>query len=184
MNVYDFDKTIYRGDSTADFIFYTFKNKPLTLIALPRIMFFSILYVLRIMPKLTYKQQLYHMFVYVGHMDEHVEAFIESHKKNIKPWYYEQQKEDDLIISASPEFIIVPFTKAIGIKHAMASRVDDQNGKYDGINCHGEEKVRRFYEAYPDGKIDEFYSDSYSDSPLANIAKKAYLVKGDKIKPW
>ncbi len=184
MNVYDFDKTIYDGDSTAHFIFYTFKNRPLTLITIPRILICSILYVLHIMPKLTYKQQLYRMFLYVGRMDELVESFIESHKKNIKQWYYDQQKEDDLIISASPEFIIVPFSKAIGIQHAMASRVNDQNGQYDGINCHGEEKVRRFYEAYPNGVIEEFYSDSRSDTPLAKIAKKAFLVKGNQRKPW
>ena len=66
----------------------------------------------------------------------------------------------------------------------MASRVDRQTGFYDGINCHGKEKVRRFYEVFPDGKIDEFYSDSYSDSPLAEIADKAFMVNGEKVTKW
>ena len=66
----------------------------------------------------------------------------------------------------------------------MASKVDKKTGKYEGINCHGKEKVRRFYEMFPNGKIDDFYSDSYSDSPLAEISKKAFLVKGDELKDW
>ena len=32
--------------------------------------------------------------------------------------------------------------------------------------------------------IDEFYSDSKSDEPLAKIAKSAFLVDGDIISPW
>jgi phosphoserine phosphatase len=52
------------------------------------------------------------------------------------------------------------------------------------LNCHGEEKVRRYREAFGDAPIDEFYSDSYSDTPLAKLAAKAYLVKGDKRLPW
>ena len=58
------------------------------------------------------------------------------------------------------------------------------SGKYSGVNCHGKEKVKRFYEAFPDGKIDNFYSDSYSDSPLAEIAEKAFMVDGDKVEGW
>lgn len=32
--------------------------------------------------------------------------------------------------------------------------------------------------------IDEFYSDSHSDDPLARLAKQAFLVKGEKLTPW
>ncbi len=66
----------------------------------------------------------------------------------------------------------------------MASKVDMHSGKFSGVNCHGKEKVKRFYEAFPDGKIDNFYSDSYSDSPLAEIAEKAFMVDGDKVEGW
>ena len=66
----------------------------------------------------------------------------------------------------------------------MASRVDKHTGVYSGINCHGKEKVRRFREKFPQGKIGEFYSDSYSDSPLAEIADKAFMVDGEKVTKW
>ena len=94
-----------------------------------------------------------------------------------------QQREDDVIISASPEFLLKPICIRLGISNLMASVVDKRTGMYLGINCHGEEKVRRFYKKF-NQEIDEFYSDSFSDAPLANIAKKAYLVDGDILIPW
>ena len=183
MNVYDFDNTIYRGDSTADLVRYLWTHYPATLRNLPRTAVLGLLYGLRIVPKMTFKKNMYRMFSYAGDMDRIVAEFIQSHKKNIKSWYYEQQRPDDLVISASPEFVIKPFCEAIGIRYAMGSEVNWQTGRC-GPNCHGTEKVRRFYEMYPNGKIEQFYSDSYSDSPLAEIADEAYLVKGDQRIPW
>ena len=66
----------------------------------------------------------------------------------------------------------------------MASVVDEHTGKYSGINCHGEEKVRRYREMFGDIKIHEFYSDSYSDTPLAKISEKAFIVKGNQLLDW
>ena len=66
-----------------------------------------------------------------------------------------------------------------------ATNVDLNTGKIIGENCYGEEKVKRFYQAgYNKDSIDEFYSDSLSDSPLADISKKAYIVIGEKLIPW
>ena len=73
----------------------------------------------------------------------------------------------------------------LGVQKMMASKVDKKTGKYDGENCHGEEKVRRFYETYPDGVIDNFYSDSVSDSPLARISKQAFVIdKKGNVLEW
>jgi len=33
MNVYDWDNTIYRGDSTADFVLWLYVHRPLTLLS-------------------------------------------------------------------------------------------------------------------------------------------------------
>ena len=42
----------------------------------------------------------------------------------------------------------------------------------------------RFHARFPGAGIDEFYSDSHSDDPLAALAKRAYLVKGERLLPW
>ena len=62
--------------------------------------------------------------------------------------------------------------------------MDKHTGETEGENCHGEEKVRRLHEAFPEVEIAEFYSDSQSDAPLARIADKAFLVKGQDLLPW
>ena len=184
MNVYDFDNTIYRGDSTADFVGYCFLHQPKTLLSLPRTAVCGLLYVLHLMPKLTFKENLYHMFVFLGDRDAFLDRFAASHQKNIKNWYRDQQQEDDLVISASPEFLIQRMCAAAGITHCMASRVSYETGHYDGLNCHGKEKVRRFQEINPNKTIECFYSDSLSDSPLAELAEHAYLVHGNERKEW
>ena len=89
----------------------------------------------------------------------------------------------DIIISASPEFLLKPICDKLGVT-MLATKVDNKTGLFDGENCHGQEKVRRLHEIYPGAEIDEFYSDLYCDTPLARLAKKAYIVKGERLTPW
>lgn len=184
MNVYDFDKTIYRNDSTADFFMYCLRKHPKIIVTTPKMFFaFVNFYILKKGTKTEFKEKLYKFLKYID-VETEVEIFWDKNICKVKDFYKQTQKDDDVIISASPEFIIKPICKRLNIKYAMASRVDKYTGRYDGINCYGEEKVRRFYEVFPDKRIDEFYSDSYSDTPLAKLAKRAYLVKGDKLFEW
>ena len=37
---------------------------------------------------------------------------------------------------------------------------------------------------YDEGKIEAFYSDSHSDDPMAALAERAFLVKGERLLPW
>ena len=169
MNVYDFDKTIYYGDSTADFYLFCLKRHKK---------------ILTLAPSLLGAFLKFYVFKKGTKTEKDVNDFWKEYIGNIKPFYLEQKKDDDVIISASPEFLLKPVCKRLKIKNLMASKVDMHSGKYSGVNCHGKEKVKRFYEAFPDGKIDNFYSDSYSDSPLAEIAEKAFMVDGDKVEGW
>ena len=184
MNVYDFDKTIYDGDSTADFyLFSLHRHKKILLLAPSLIGAFVKYYVFRRGTKTDFKQVMYRFLQYVD-MKKDLPDFWDTHIGNIKDFYKKQQKKDDVIISASPEFLLAPICQRLGIQYLMASRVDPKTGAYDGINCHGEEKVRRFFEVFSDGVIDEFYSDSHSDDPLAEIAKRAFIVKKEVLTDW
>lgn len=184
MNVYDFDNTIYRGDSTFQFVLWLYVHRPLTLLSVPRTAVCGLLYALHIMKKLTFKQNLYHMFVFVKDMEKAADAFADSHMDRIKTWYLQQQREDDLVISASPEFLISRFCRRADIRSVMASRVDMHSGRYSGLNCHGAEKVRRFRKRFSDKAPQGFWSDSLSDSPLACISEKAWIVRGDQRTAW
>jgi phosphoserine phosphatase len=185
MNVYDFDNTIYRGDSTADFLLFEIKRHPLAgLKAIAVTIVPALAYVLKLGTKEHMKEKMFSIISAVEDMDAELEIFWDEHQKNIKQWYLQQQKEDDVIISASPYFEIIVGCDRIGIKHVIATDMDSKTGQMSGINCKGTEKVPRFRAIFPDAVVDEFYSDSRSDDPMAKIATKAFLVKGDKRMPW
>lgn len=184
MNVYDFDNTIFDGDSTARFIRYIMLHRPAKLIKLPGIGFSALLFGLKLRKKQVFKEKLFvSAFTGIDTRTLLADFWAENYSR-VKKWYLAQRKEDDLIISASPRSIVLPCCERLGIKHVMGSPVDIETGLYNGNNCHGEEKVRLFREAYPDGVIDNFYSDSHSDDPLARIAAKAYMVKGETLTDW
>ncbi len=183
MNVYDFDKTIYDGDSTAHFILFCIKKQPSLLRYLPIQGFAFFRFLIKNVDKTTFKQTMYSFFQGIKDIDMYIAEFWQTHEKNLKPFYLNQKKADDVIISASPEFLLNPICDKLGVE-LMASKVDKKTGVYDGINCYGEEKVRRFYEKYENVQIDEFYSDSLSDSPLADISKQSFVVIKEKLIDW
>lgn len=183
MNVYDFDNTIYSGDSTADFYIFCLKRHKKILLCMPKLLAaFVKYYVFKSGNKTQFKEKMYSFLRYCD-TEKDVRDFWDKHLKNIKDFYKKQHKNDDVIISASPQFLLKPIEKVLKIT-VIASDVDSKTGKYNGVNCYYDEKVRRFYEVYPEGKIEEFYSDHYSDEPLAKISEKAFIVDGDKILNW
>ena len=183
MNIYDFDKTLYGSDSTMDFIFYSFRKHPGLVRFLPGIGLAAALYAVKCIDKTAMKQRFYRIFT--GYDAEGLlEDFWDTHQHKIFPWYPGQQEETDIVISASPEFLLKPICKRLGIRHLIASRVDSKTGQYTGANCWGPEKVIRLKDEMGITHCDKFFSDSYSDQPLADIADEAFLiVKGD-ICPW
>ena len=185
MNVYDFDKTIYDGDSTVDFYKYCLKRYPVIYKKIPEVVWFGILFKLKITKKKEFKSRFFKFAALIPNLDEAVSDFWSKSKCKIKKFYLDTQKEDDVIISASPTFILDEICRILKIKHLYATNVDLKTGRIIGENCYGEEKVRRFFEAgYEKDSIDEFYSDSLSDSPLAEISKKAFIVKKEELIPW
>ena len=185
MNVYDFDKTIYSHDSTVDFFKFLSKRQPLALIKnLPWFIGGGVGYMLRLIPKTRMKEMFYRSFQNIENIDAEVTAFWDGHQKYIYQWYLNQQLPDDFIISASPYFLLAEITRRIGIKNLLASNVDKHSGKYSGENCWGKEKVARLKEVFPSPEIDNFYSDSFSDQPLADLADKAYMIINERPTDW
>ena len=65
MNVYDFDETIYDGDSTVDFVRYSMVKRPKCLICFPKIAFTGLLYVLHILYQKDYLESLNLNYPYI-----------------------------------------------------------------------------------------------------------------------
>ena len=184
MNVYDFDNTILRGDSTARFYAHCMLHYPRMWLDIPGQAANALLFVLKIRKKQAFKQRMLAFLTRIGDVDAAVARFWDANFCRIKPFYQKTRREDDVVISASPEFLIRPACERLEIKCIMGSPVDKHTGKFSGLNCHGEEKVRRYRAVFGDAQIDDFYSDSHSDDPLARIAGRAVMVKGDQLLEW
>ena len=185
MNIYDFDNTIYDGESFFDFFIEYIKVNPVCVRFLPKVMFAFLKYKLG---KVTVEQMMtdYAPVIKKCYCDydkweEFTQKFWDSHMHNIKSFYKEVQKDDDLILTASPELTIREIAKRLGIKNIVCSKIDDKTGQITRI-CMRQNKIKALKEDFGDVEIDDFYTDSIkNDGFFAEYAKRVFLVKGDKI---
>ena len=80
--------------------------------------------------------------------------------------------------------MLAPVCEKLGVKALIATKVDRKTGKLSGENCRGAEKVRRLKAQFPDYCVLCAYSDSLTDSPILELAERAYLVRGEKLTPY
>ena len=181
--VYDFDKTIYNGDSTMAFIKFLIKKDKSILLHTPKMFLYLIKYKLKLIEKEEMKECFFSIFKKFKNIDKLVEEFWDTHEKNIKDFFKNKKThKKDIISSASPYFLLEPIAKKYEVYDLFASPVNKKNGKYKGKNCHGVEKVRLLHKKYPDCIVMEMYSDDIkADKPLLELAKKSYVVIKDEI---
>ena len=180
MNVYDFDGTVRRGDTTLDFVKFEIRRHPAVLLDLPR---FAWVYFLHLCKKRTLTEAKSALFAFFRRIDAEAEAeaFREKNEGCLDAWYLAQMQKSDVIITASPVFLVSALCRGLGVT-VLGTEVDTRTGKLLSENCRGEEKIRRLRKYCGDaavGDIDGFYSDSHHDDPLARLAKQAFLVKKD-----
>ncbi len=183
MNVYDFDKTVFRRESS--FLFYRFcaGRHPRLWLRLPLAGLWGLLAALKLCSMKRFKEVLHGYLRSLSDTEELLEAFWDRHEGEIPAWLPPLLPQGGLVISASPEFLIAPLCRRLGLDY-MGTRMDLRSGRIRGENCRGGEKPRRFRERYPEAAVSAFYSDSLADTPMAELAEKAWLVKGDELSPW
>jgi len=184
-NVYDFDNTIVNFDSGSQFMRFAMKRNPKLLRFLPRITLEFLRFVRRVrFKKVPCRGEYYEFICAIRDFREEVRLFWEAKAEQaLRPWYLAQLRPDDIVISCSPDFLLQPLCDQLGVR-LVSTKVNLGTGRLESYSCYGEEKVRRLREAFGDTGINEFYSDSRTDTPLAKLAHKAFLVKGDKRVPW
>lgn len=184
MNVYDFDNTIYDGETLVDYAVYFIKHDPKIWKYLPKLLYiaFKDKFNLFTVEKATqeYASFLEGYLIHVDNLEERSKAFWDENEHKIKPWYAKVQRDDDVIVSGSTDFILDEAMARLGINHYITSKINKNTGKFDRL-CFLENKVKFFYEEYPDGHIDNFYTDSMNDKAMMDIADHVFFVTGDKI---
>lgn len=187
MNVYDFDNTIYDGESTFDFFGFCVKNDITMLkFVLPVIVTLIQYKLCRINEKELERRCEKYMVCFLSKIENPkklIKDFWDKNEGKIKKFYLMQKREDDVIISASCDILLKEICARVGIKNLLASEIDFENNRVKSL-CYGQNKVKIFKNRYPDMVIDEFYTDSKNDLPMARISKKAFYVKKNKVKEW
>lgn len=181
-NLYDFDGTIYDGDSGVDLILFAIRKKPKVLFTLIGSLGVVILYLLKLRTKEEMKNKVFSFLKYFPDTDKFVGDFWKKHERKLKDfWVNKKDHKNDVIISASGYFWLKPIADKYKVKDLFATDVNPKTGKVKGNNCHGKEKVKQFYKKYPKATIVKMYTDSVNDLPLIEEAKEGYLIKKNKI---
>lgn len=184
LNVYDFDNTIYDGESVFDFFLFCMKKKPWLIKYIPMMIFWLIKYKLCLVTSRSLikkaEKYMHKFFLRVNDTDELIKEFWDKNMHKIKPFYIKNHSADDVVISASWDLLIKEICTRLGIKNYIASEVDKDSFKIKFL-CFRDNKVRVFNEKYKDKTIDNFYTDSKNDLPMMKIAKNSYIVKGNSI---
>ena len=185
MNVYDFDGTIYYPDCTISFALWCAKRHPkLWFTFVPKAVKSLILYKIGKLARYKFERHIFSFLGMIDDFDEQIEKFWDKHEKRISAWYLAQKRPDDLIISTSPECIIAPIAKRLGVNY-MATEYDREYGVFTNNLMFAKEKARYIMDhGFPE--IENFYSDSLSDTPIALCAEKAHLItnKAQNVNDW
>ncbi len=183
MNLYDFDKTIYKFDSPTKFYFFCLKKHPRIWWHLFKSAFWGTLKSLHIITLSKFKEEHFSFILYLPDHKKDLDLFWEKEIKNINSWYYDQKRDDDVICSATPRFIMETIVPKINPKATLiCSEMDEKTLKFkkNETNCKGENKVVKL-KAKGFTSFEEGYSDSNSDVPMLKMCKKRFLVKNGEI---
>jgi len=183
-NVYDWDETVVYPNSGVTFLAFCMWRHNELLRYLPRIGREFLAHRIKARGKKPFKAEFYLFMRDIPDWEEEVRLFWElKADAMLRPWYLAQKRPDDIIISDSAEFLLRPICEQLGVR-MLATPVDPATGLLTGPDCYGPEKLRRLREAFGPVEIEEFYSDSLHDAPLARLAKRAFLVNKDERVPW
>ena len=179
IDVYDFDGTIYRGDSTVDFLLYLAgKRKSLLLQFFPLIPAFLRLLATRDLTR--FKSALFRRIGKKADLLSEGKAFWEESgaQKRINAWFMKRPADVPAVIaSASPEFELRWIAEKLGADDLICTRCDEKTGEVIGQNCKSSEKIRRIREKYGEVSIRAMYTDSIrADRPLLELAENRFLV--------
>ena len=183
MNVFDFDNTLYRGESSIDFaVFLIGKNKKI-IAWLPVIFFNLVRYRLCLISRKKMTKLLDDFCGSIMGKKEDipdlVRCFWESHAQRLNPEILRLVSPEDVIITAGPDLLLDGIKEKLPTSRMICSEFDPDQRRFVYLNFK-ENKVRRFRELFGSAMVDRLYTDSFNDRALMEISREVFLVKKGK----
>ena len=186
IDVYDFDGTIYDGDSTVDFTRFCLRRHPSLLLALPRFAWVCLRLAAGRAGLREMKSVLFSEMARRFSLEDEARQFWQQPKTRAKlgAWFETTPRDVPIVIaSASPEFELTHAAKLLGVGHLIGTQCDMKTGELTGKNCKGAQKIARIREALGEFEVRAMYTDdAKADGPLLAIAKERYIVTHGQVK--
>ena len=173
IDVYDFDGTIYDGDSTFDFICFCLRRHPMIALSLPALCLPAAKLAMKKIGLTEFKSALFGMMTKHISLTKEAQLFWqdEKTKKKLGAWFYDRPRDLPIVIaSASPEFELRYAADILGVKNLI------------GKNCKGAEKIERIRAMMGEYTVRAMYTDdTKADGPLLAIAQEKYKITHGKL---
>ena len=184
MQVFDFDNTLYHGESTVDFAMFMIQHNRRILLWVPRIFWNLLKYKLCLTEQKQMERDIREFLLILIRNEQQLRALVDvfwtqnRHKLNTR--LISRIRREDVIVSAAPDFLLDALRPELGDVRLVCSKVDLSRKRLLHLNF-GAQKVKRFRALYGNTKIERFYTDSYNDKAMMDIAEKVYLVRPSGI---
>lgn len=190
--IFDLDKTLTRCGCFLPFVLFVARRKPSRWLAAPRLLAAGAALGLRLADRDAVKLLIWRK-VLKGVAREEAEALGEAFAREwaataLRPKtraVLERHVGDGnalMLATAAMDIVAEPFGRALGFEHVVATRTawtaeGRVADRFDGLNCYGEEKLRRVQAAMPPGaEAIAAYSDHVTDLPLLAWATRGVAV--------
>ena len=176
IDAFDFDGTLYRGETTWDFYWFCVLRRPYLILLLPYQLIGLLLGKCGVF-SFEKGKTAFLVFARFVPLQRYVQMFwlAQTSKGKLAAWFSPPQIPF-VVISASPAILIEPICKQLGAYAVIATQTNAQMNII-GQNCKGAEKVVRLHQQLPNCTIRAMYTDSLNhDAPLRNIAQAVYHV--------
>ncbi len=182
VKVFDFDKTLTEKDTFTSFLFFVGKGKTGLFFRKTVYYFFLLIRVLKLISNRTLKIIGFNLFLpddpeLVKVYSKEFADTIALNKNVVKMLNESKENSKVLICSASPSIYIeclFPGIPVIGLELSKEKAYGIKKLPY-------KEKKLEYVKQMGIDTIEELYTDSLSDKSLAQIAKKIFVVRRDRV---
>lgn len=185
MKAFDFDNTLYHGESSIDFAVYMIRKNKRIILWLPRIFWnlakYKLCLVSRDKMEILINRFLRSCFTDKNTLLRDTEDFWSRNKKKLDRKMVGRIKKDDMIITAGPSFLFEAIKTELGTENMICSEIDLDNKCVRYLNF-SDNKARRFRELFSRRRIDCFFTDSYNDKAMMDISDRVFLVSKGRLK--
>lgn len=187
--VFDFDGTLYAGDSLFDFCLFYYRKKPLRIWFVLLQCFGFLVWKMGVISTTRFKS----LFIGFLHSDSQSEVlriaqlFWAGNRKfnsNVVDEFSRWKQEGVVlaVVSATPSLFLEPVVSRLGADVLLGTELIPSKIRYQiHENCRGEIKIKRLTSHFESYALRAAYSDNIDDLPMLKSASLGYFIKRNTI---